>query len=433
MVNIFQSLKNFFPYIKNIAQKNEQVERKSNYVQSILSNYQNSDLSDELLGNFSNNHAYQCYIKNPVAFRAVNIIAHSICSIGIYAVRHNKINGKNYLLEQDHLLSKLINTPNTMVHCGSFLEQIAYNLLIFGNAFILKVNNLQNLPKEMYVLDPQNMSVLFNSQDEKIYGFKYRFNNGSYKEYMVDLRNGQCDVLHLKNFHPNDRLYGLSPFEAAFDHIRQHNYSTIWNRSLLKNGARPSGAFFLKQDQDGGYSYITSDQMAGLQRKIDQYCGINNAGKSMIIQGPLEWKDFNVKPKDLDFLSSDKINTKHIANALGVPIQLLNDQESTTYNNIMEAKSMLYEFTVIPLLNKIICSLFNNWICIIFNNHFKNGRSVISNKHVRYSVTFNINEIPALFGQVSQKLGLLNQSNFMTINEKRSSIGLDPIDDGDKI
>ncbi len=49
-------------------------------------------------------------------------------------------------------------------------------------------------------------------------------------------------ILHLTLFHPADDHYGLSPMEAAAVALDIHNAAGAWNKALLDNAARPSGA-----------------------------------------------------------------------------------------------------------------------------------------------------------------------------------------------
>ena len=49
-------------------------------------------------------------------------------------------------------------------------------------------------------------------------------------------------ILHLTLFHPLNDHYGLSPMEAAAASIDIHNAAGGWNKALLDNAARPSGA-----------------------------------------------------------------------------------------------------------------------------------------------------------------------------------------------
>ncbi len=49
-------------------------------------------------------------------------------------------------------------------------------------------------------------------------------------------------MLHLKLFNPLNDHYGMSPLEAAQRPVDTHNAAAAWNKAMLDNAARPSGA-----------------------------------------------------------------------------------------------------------------------------------------------------------------------------------------------
>ncbi|MFC4480352.1 phage portal protein, partial [Flavobacterium chungangensis] len=53
---------------------------------------------------------------------------------------------------------------------------------------------------------------------------------------------GRASILHLKALHPLDDHYGLGCVGAAAGAVAIHNAATVWNKALLDNAARPSGA-----------------------------------------------------------------------------------------------------------------------------------------------------------------------------------------------
>src|SRR6476620_6261517 len=58
-------------------------------------------------------------------------------------------------------------------------------------------------------------------------------------------------ILHLTFFNPLDDHYGQSPLEAAAIAVDTHNAAACWNKALLDNAARPSGAL-VYAGTDGG-------------------------------------------------------------------------------------------------------------------------------------------------------------------------------------
>lgn len=413
---------NFFLTVGKLFQRKSTSLKNNNKIKEILQfSTHNWDDSAPPISNLSNNCNYnnfakQGYIKNPIAFRAVNIIAHTTSSIKLCLMKCE--NFEHFNVSKNHALVNLINKPNPFISGVDFIEKIIYHLLIAGNAFILKINNLSHKPRELYILNPEQVEIITDKDNLHIIAYRYKENNGKFKDYFVDRVNGKSDVLHLKNFNPLNDLYGLSPFEAAAVNIDQHNNTGIWNKSLMENGARPSSAVFFKSSAD--CNALTQSQRNGFRTELDNlHKGPANSGKTILLEGGMEWKDLSIKPNELDFPASDRLNVKHIANALGVPVQMLNEMEGSSYNNFIESKRALYENTVLPLLNKIISNIFNNWLCPLFGKE--------------YYVSYKEEEIPALNYKLEQLANRLKNSDFMTINEKRKIFGLSPVAEGDDL
>ena len=68
----------------------------------------------------------------------------------------------------------------------------------------------------------------------------------------------------MKLFHPVNDHYGLSPIEAAASAIDLHNAAARWNKALLDNSARPSGALVYTSGQ-----HMTADQFARLKEELE--------------------------------------------------------------------------------------------------------------------------------------------------------------------
>ena len=247
----------------------------------------------------------------------------------------------------------------------------------------------------------------------------YRYTVGDYyKDFYVDKLTGKSDILHIKNFHPLNDWYGLSPIEAAAYSIDQHNNSAMWNQALLQNGARPSGALVVKTSDNGLGGVLSEDQYRRIKSQIDeQYSGAANAGRPILLEGGLDWKEMSLSPKDMDFIQCKYSAARDIALAFGVPPQLLGIPGDNTYSNLVEARIALWEQTVIPMVENVSDAL-NNWLVPMFGNDFR--------------LTYDLDKVSALSSRRESIWGRLESANFMTVNEKRHFVGLDPIEGGDK-
>ncbi len=158
-------------------------------------------------------------------------------------------------------------------------------------------------------------------------------------------------ILHLKLFHPLDDHYGFAPIEAAAVALDIHNAAGAWNKALLDNSARPSGAL-VYQAKDGGN--LTSEQYQRLKAELEAgFTGTRKAGRPLLLEGGLDWKAMSLSPKDMDFLEAKNGAAREIALAFGVPPMLLGIPGDNTYANFKEANAAFWRSTVLPLTGKI--------------------------------------------------------------------------------
>ncbi|HWL04416.1 MAG TPA: phage portal protein, partial [Xanthobacteraceae bacterium] len=263
--------------------------------------------------------AREGYAGNAVVHRAVRLVAENAaaCPLLIY-------DGANELNE--HPLGALLARPNPRQDGARLLEAVYAHLLLAGNAYLEAVM-LDGDVRELHALRPDRMRVVpgldgwAEAYDYTVGGRSIRFS-----------QDGPLPpVLHLSLFHPLDDHYGLAPLEAAATAVDTHNAASRWNKALLDNAARPSGALVF----DGPDGTTLSDgQFERLKRELeDTYQGAANAGRPMLLEGGLDWKAMSLSPKDMDFLEAKHSAAREIALAFGVPPMLLGIPGDATYAN----------------------------------------------------------------------------------------------------
>lgn len=346
----------------------------------------------------------EAYKKNVIANRCVNLIARSAASVDWLVVdAHDNI-------IKNHPILKLLHHPNPSNGGAEFFEALYSHKIISGNAYIVANKNSSGEMMELYALRPDRVEIIPGAG---AIPKGYIYIVGDKKTvYRVDSITSKSDVLHLRSFNPLDDWYGLSQIESAAYSIDLHNQSSAWNQALLQNGARPSGALVIKA-ADGGASYLSKEQFARLQDQLqEKFMGGANAGRPLLLEGGLEWKDMSYSPKDMDFLEAKNSAARDIALAFGVPPQLLGIKGDSTYNNMQEARFALWEETIIPLLDKTVDAL-NNWFATSFAANFKIG--------------YDVKNISALSSKQEKLWSRVQNADFMTNNEKRAAVGLPPV------
>jgi HK97 family phage portal protein len=348
------------------------------------------------------------YSKNAIVYRAVRLVAESVGSLSFVLYE-----GAGELTT--HPLLDLIARPNPRQDGATFLENVATHLLLAGNAYIeavaLAPSDGAPAVRELYALRPDRMKVV-PGPDGWPQAFEYTVAGATVR---FDQSAPQPPILQLTLFNPLDDYYGMSPLEAAACAVDTHNSAARWNKALLDNAARPSGALVY----DGPDGLILSDQQFDrLKRELDQqYQGTSNAGRPLVLEGGLDWKPMSLSPKDMDFMEAKHAAAREIALAFGVPPMLLGIPGDNTYSNYQEANRVFWRGTVLPLASRIGASL-THWLSPAFGD-------------VRLAI--DTDDAPALAKDRAAFWEQVGKAAFLTINEKREAIGYSPVEGGDRL
>lgn len=347
--------------------------------------------------------AQEGYQNNVIVYRCINLISKGVASVPWHLRRGD------YEIDKHPLLDLLVR-PNPMQGGSSFFESVMHHLLLSGNAYIEMVQGLDQRPLELYGLRPDRMKIIPGTQGVP-QGYEYTVN--AHKRMIpIDTQYGHKPVLQLKFFHPLDDWYGMSPIEAAACSIDQHNAVASHNLSLLQNGGRPSGAIIVKYG-------LNDEERSNLKERLDSiYSGSSNAGKMVVMEGDLEWKEMGLTPKDMDFHEGRVLSAREIAQSFGVPPMLAGIPGDSTFSNFREARYHLWEDTILPLLD-MITDEFNHWLVPHFDKDLK--------------LTHDLDAIPALALRRESTWKRLQEADFLTTNEKRENVGYSPRIDGDKL
>jgi phage portal protein BeeE len=182
----------------------------------------------------------EVYRRNPVGQRAVRLVAGMTGALPVYS--------------GDELSAKLVK--------AELLETVAANLLLHGNAYVQAIGDGDEIV-ELVTLRPERVSVV---ADERGWpsGYLYRAGGRVQRFDRVD-ELGRISLAHIRSLHPRDDHYGMGCLDAACPAASVHNGASKWNKALLDNAARPSGA--LVYDPGDG-STLSDTQMRQLREEM---------------------------------------------------------------------------------------------------------------------------------------------------------------------
>ena len=337
---------------------------------------------------FEYSNAVKCgYLDNPVAQRAVRLVAEGI--------------GGAPLAETDPKLMALIADTSAG---QSLLETLASHLALHGNAYVQILKDARGRPIELFALRPERMSVVA-AADGWPAAFTYKVGEQKLTIPVLD-EDASPNLIHIKTFHPADDHYGAGGLCAADQAIATHNAAANWNRMLLENAARPSGA--LVYDAGDGNT-LTADQFDRLKGELaGAFAGQGNAGRPMLLEGGLKWQSMSMSPADMDFATLKAAAARDISLAFGVPPMLLGLPGDSTYANYREANRALWRLTLLPLASKIFAAL-GEGLAVWFP---------------KARLAIDLDRVPALAEDRERLWSQVSDADFLTDAEKRALLGL---------
>ena len=276
----------------------------------------------------------EVYRRNPVGQRAVRLVAGMLGALTIDAV-----DGDGRAAE--------------LVQADGLLESIAANLLLHGNAYVQLIADDRDRPQELCLLRPERVSVV---SDERGWAVAYLYRVAG-QAVRINRADGleRRQLAHIKALHPRDDHYGMGCLEAAIAAASVHNRASRWNKALLDNAARPSGALSY-EPADG--SVLSAEQFRRLKDELArEFSGSGNAGRPLLLEGGLKWQALSLTPADMDFVALKEGAARDIALAFGVPPVLVGLPGDATYANAREAGRALYRQTILPMANRILGAL----------------------------------------------------------------------------
>ncbi|TAA63240.1 phage portal protein [Shinella sp. JR1-6] len=331
------------------------------------------------------------FMKNPVAHRAVRMIAEAAASVPWLAYQGEAE-------RPDEPLLLLLSRPNGRQAGADFFETLYGHLLLSGNAFVEGVRVGEGL-RELHLLRPDRVRII-EGRDGWAEAYEYRA-GGHVRRHPAG--EGQA-ILHLRLFHPLDDQLGFAPLEAASMALDLSNAAAIWNKALLDNSARPSGAL-VYQPKEGGN--LTPDQYGRLKSELEEgYSGPARAGRPMLLEGGLDWKAMGLSPREMDFVAAKNGAARDIALAFGVPPMLIGIPGDATYANYQEANRAFWRLTVLPLVQRTAAA-FAGWFA----------------ERDALRLVPDLDQVSGLADERSELWARVGAAGFLTDEEKRGAVG----------
>jgi HK97 family phage portal protein len=204
------------------------------------------------------------------------------------------------------------------------------------------------VPESLYVLDPRRMRCedYGQSADLVFAGRKRRWFYQTDFELVPVLHD---ELVHFKNWNPQNPLRGESPLAALALELEQDYYANKANSQLLKNNAIPQG--ILKTDQT-----IRPEEADALERRWESKYGAVRAGRKIAVLGKgTTFEALSFTPEVVKLFELKRWIVYTILAKYGIPPRVANISDKSTAlsgKDTKEQHAAFWKHTIIPLLKE---------------------------------------------------------------------------------
>lgn len=386
-------------------------------------------LGNTIVWNTENDETYinDGYRKNATIYSIINLITKAASTIPYHI--YEKVNDNNYkrykamasgiadpnvmykanmlkkhaLVELEHTeLHKLLERPNPAQSYATWISELIAFGKLTGNRYIYGIGpeTGENVNKytELYVMPSQIIEINSGGIMKPIESYTIEYNG----TYHIPAEQ----MCHIKDFNPyydgtGSHLYGQSPLKAGLRSMTTNNEATESGVKFLQNQT----ARGILMSDEGDLNEVQAQQLKDKFRKDHQ--GSKKAGDIIITPKKLSWVNFGLNASDMSLIEQYNASIKDLCNIYNVPVTLLNNTESSTYNNVKEAKKALYQNCVIPELLKIQDEL-NRWLAPMYGD--------------KICIEFDFSVIPELQEETEKIVDQMSKAWWLTPNEKRAAM-----------
>lgn len=321
----------------------------------------------------------------------INVLAQSVAMLPLKVYRDT---GRGPEEARDHPLHYLLKRkPGAAQTSYQWRAWLQAQLCLGGNGYS-RIH--RNRYAEVERIEPLKASDVADILRDKASGRLFYRLNGE-----TDLRS-DFEVLHVRGL-STDGVRGRSPLadlrESAGLALTAQEFSArTFNNGNRKPGVLVGGATMTK---------AKADEFLGFW--MQHYAGAQNAGKSPLLFGGMEWKDAGFSNQDAELLLTRKFEVEEIARVYRVPLTLLQSMEKSTSfgTGIAELNRGFVNHTLMPWLV--------NW-----EMELEDKLLTEAEKKQGYFIKFNVAALmrgsPV---EQAQKALLERQARLITINEYR--------------
>ncbi|WP_103018414.1 phage portal protein [Alicycliphilus denitrificans] len=251
-------------------------------------------------------------------YACVQAISETVASLPLILFKRN---GDDRERASDHPLYRVLHDMANPEHTAlEFREYLMACVLLRGNAFARIVRGYDGQVRELWPLNPDNVTV-------------QRTANGLVYDHSKDgvlTRLLAHEVLHLRHRLGDDGVLGVSPIAAARGVVElaiaenEHGVSTFNNGAKLLGVLKFAGKLKPEQRQAIATSWAS------------QHAGGSNSGRTAILEEGTEFQPLAMNLEDAQWIEARQFSVEEVCRLFRVPPTIVGDLRHGNYSNSVE-------------------------------------------------------------------------------------------------
>jgi len=349
--------------------------------------------------NYSSGDFLNAYKISLYANKAINKRAEKVGQINFKLMKGDKE-------VEDNDLTKLLSKPNPNFTGNEFWELYQKYMDIFGSVYMLKDSGLimggRTRVNSLTLLRSDKVKPEFDEKTGELLRIEHKTTTAT------TIYQGS-EVIYSHRPDPADMLLGESLLCSGIRQIETATQIDEYQSKILENGGRVEGVFNFKTDK------LTREQLTQLKEKYqEEYGNASKAGLPMFLSGDASYEKLGLNPQELAYLETKGVLLTDIVILTGVPKTILGATSDETFSNADASIRIFLSETIKPLLESLTENLNENLI------------------PDDLTLTF-IDPTPEDKEEVRKDLESGIKNYYMTPNEARKAIGLDPLPNGNDL
>ena len=368
--------------------------------------YSANTLLTSVSDNIADSYSLSQYTKSLYLFAGLSKITTVFSGIDFFMLKILNTQGEAERFETHEFLD-ILYKPNPYQTKNEFLDTFVIHMKLSGEAFIKLIRENGRLVG-MINVRPDIVDVevkKLNSEDMELV-YTVHKGDGKIEEFT------RKEMLHVKFADPSNPLRGAGVLRPILSRLTAEQKANQLQNTIFENNGRPDGLIYVKD-------LSTTEEAETIKKDFyNSFSGKNTDKRTAVLGGSDDFKyeQLSLTQKEMDFIESMKFLRDDIALALGLPKSLITSDD-VNLANADAGMQQFMRFTIEPLAR-----LFKEAITqYILLDEYPDALTLEHEELIHEDRKMLMEELTA------------GVDKWITVNEARTRMRLDPVDGGDSL